>query len=201
MFCVKEGTVEIPAETVVLKAKDYGAKLSAENTIKLAEKKAAQIIEEAKAVYASEKQRGYDEGLQAGNEKIAEMMMDNVTKSLKNFEEFENDMVNIVIQALRKIIGDMDKRELIKSVVHSAMEQVRNQKRVNVIVNPSELEYVKGMLEDILKTFPLVSFLNVESDPRVSSGGCKLETDVGVVDASIETQINSIKRSLEKAVK
>lgn len=201
MLYIKEGTFEVAADTKVLKAGDYSAKLTGEEIIKKAEEKAAEIVEEAQKVYESEKVRGYDEGMAEGNEKISELMIDSVARSVQNFEEFENDIVSIVVQALRKVIGEMDKHELISKVVKNAMEQVRNQKKVTIIVNPSEGDLVNKQVDGLLKEFPLVSFIHVESDARIEVGGCKLETDMGVVDASLATQLESIRRSLEKSIK
>ena len=36
------------------------------------------------------------------------------------------------------------------------------------------------------------------ADRRLSAGGCILETEIGVVDASIEVQLKALERSLAK---
>ena len=38
------------------------------------------------------------------------------------------------------------------------------------------------------------------ADSRLSDGGCILETDVGVVDASIDVQLQAIENSLSKSL-
>jgi len=40
------------------------------------------------------------------------------------------------------------------------------------------------------------TFLDVTADPRMKSGDCILECELGVVDASLETQLKAIEHAL-----
>lgn len=198
---LKEGTFEISPELQILKAGDYVAFVDANQIVEAAKKKAAQIEEDAKKAYEDEKKRGYDQGLEEGNQRISELMIDAVAKSVKNFEDFENDIINIVIQATKKILGELDEKQLISRVVRNALENVRNQKKVTLIINPSQVTVVKEQITNLLAEYPTINFIHIDSDARVKSGGCKLETEMGVVDASLEVQLEAIRKSLVKAIK
>ena len=45
------------------------------------------------------------------------------------------------------------------------------------------------------------SFLNVIMDPRLSPGSCILESELGVLDASLETQLKALSRAFNAKVK
>lgn len=201
MLYVKEGKFDISPEKKIVKAKDYGILLKAKETIAFAQKKAEEIIEAAKQAYEDEKKRGFEEGMAKGNAKISELMIDTIDKSVQNFEEFENDVIKVVIDSVRKVIGDLDKNELISKIVRNALDNVRNQKKVTLIVNPSDAENIKDQIDNLLKEYPSINYIETAADPRVKAGGCKLETEMGVVDASIEVQIEAIKNSLTRAIK
>lgn len=201
MLYLKEGTFEVDPASKILKAGDYSAYLSAEELIALARNKAAGIIRDARKAFDAEKKRGYDEGMEEGNQKISEIMIESVARSVENFSEFENDVIEVVGDALRKILGEIDSDELISKVVKNALATVRNQKKVTVIINPADSEMVHSQINDLLASYPSINTIDILTDGRVGVGGCKLETEMGVVDASLEVQLEAIKKALIKVIK
>lgn len=201
MLYIKEKTYEIDPAKKVLKAEDYSAYLKGHEMIALAKDQAAKIVEDAKQAYEEEKKRGFNEGMEAGNQRISEVMIEAAARSVQNFEEFEDDIIEIISDALKKILGEFDDRDLISRVVKNALSTVRNQKKVTVIVNPSDADTVREKIKEFLALYPGITTIDVLTDVRVSSGGCKIETEIGVVDASLEIQLEAIKKSLAKVVK
>jgi type III secretion protein L len=92
----------------------------------------------------------------------------------------------------------MDDRTLVRKVVKNALTVVRNQKQVTLRVSPGQAEDVKESLNSILADFPGIGFIDVMGDGRIKPGGCILETEIGVVDASVDIQLEAIQQSLEK---
>lgn len=201
MLYLKEKTYEIDPGNKILKAQDYSTYLKGLEMIDLAKDQAAKIVEDAKIAFEEEKKRGFNEGMEAGNQKISEIMIEAAARSVENFEEFENDIIEIVSDALKKILGEFDNRDLISRVVKNALSTVRNQKKVTVIVNPSDADTIRDKLKELLALYPAIATIDVLTDPRVHIGGCKIETEIGVVDASLEIQLEAIKKSLAKVVK
>lgn len=201
MLYLKEQTYEIDPANKVLKAQDYSTYLKGLEMIELAREQAAKIVEDAKIAFEEEKKRGFNEGMEAGNQKISENMIESAARSVENFEEFENDIIEIVSDALKKILGEFDNRDLISRVVKNALSTVRNQKKVTVIVNPGDGDTVRDKVKELLSLYPAIATIDVLTDPRIQAGGCKIETEIGVVDASLETQLEAIKKSLAKVVK
>lgn len=201
MFYLRPEAINIDPSRKVLKADEYATYLNAEEIVRLAEEKAAQIKEDAKIAFENEKQRGFKEGVEEGNQKTSELLLETVDRSVRHFEEFENDVIEVVIKALRKIIGELKEKDLISRVVRTSLEAVRNQKKVTLIVSSEEAPKLREELNQILAEFPSINYIDIEADPRIEPGGCKLETEVGVVDATIETQLEAIRHSLTKAIK
>jgi len=42
--------------------------------------------------------------------------------------------------------------------------------------------------------------LSIETDSEISPGGCRVDSDLGDVDATIETQLETIRQSLSEAI-
>jgi type III secretion protein L len=183
----------------VIKAADYQVYLEAKALIDRAAAEAEAIRAEAAAAREAEKRRGYEEGTAAAKLEAAERMMDTVTGTLDYFSRVEETMVELVIGAVDRVIGALDDRELIRRIVKNALSVVRSQKQVTVRVAPDQAAAVKEQLNDILKPYPSIGIVDIVADGRLSRGGCILESDIGSVDASIEIQLEAIRRAIAKS--
>lgn len=183
----------------VIKAADFSAFLEAEKLLSLAKEHAAGMLVKAKQDYEAEKKRGYDDGLAEGKEKIAEQMIETVSEAVNYFGGLEQKVAEIVTGALKRILGELDSNELILRVVNNALEVARTQKQVTLRVAPSQADFLREKLNEILANFPSINFIDITPDPRLKQGGCILETEMGFVDASVDVQLEAIRKSLLKA--
>lgn len=185
----------------VIKAADYLHYLNAEDIVEQARQQARQIKQAAHAAYEEEKQRGYQDGMLEGKMQMSQQMMDTVSRTVEYFANIEEQVVRTVMLALRKLIGEMDSKDLVVRVVKQALSVVRNQKQVTLRVAPSHVEHVNQEIHRIMAGFPGISFIDVVGDARLDDEGCLLESEIGVVDASIVAQLSAIERSLLNSLK
>jgi type III secretion protein L len=163
-----------------------------------AQRKANEIIEEAKRTKKEEEQRGYADGLETGKQEITNVMMDFVTKSANSFSKLEKDVTEVVKMAIRKIIGKIDKTELIVSVVKNSLQKVKMQKQATLKVAPTEAQLLRDKLLELTSETPILEFLDITADAHLQPGSCILETELGVIDASIPVQLEAVENALEK---
>ncbi len=189
----------IPDQKIV-RAEEYQAYVDAQGIIATAQQQAAKIIVDAKEEYENQKKLGFEDGLMEGRMEMAEKMVDSVIKSVDFFSSLEEQVVDLVVKSLKKIVGEINADDRIISIVRNALAVARTQSKVIVRVCPTEVETVQERLAEIMKPYPAITFIDVVSDSRLATGGCILETDIGVVDASIDVQVLSIERSLSKSL-
>jgi len=194
-FIMKDGRLAVPPETRILKADEYGELLEASKVLAAALALAEQKAREAEEAYEERKREGYEEGLMAGKMEMAERMMEQLISGVEYVERQESVLVEAVIGALRKIVGDMGEEERAAAVVRKALSYVRAQKKVLLRLNPQEAEMVNERLGEILRDYPGLGLVEVAPDARLARGSCTLESEIGVIDASLETQIEAIRRS------
>lgn len=189
--------VPTPAPGVkVLKAADVDTLHDAASLIEAAKAHAAEIEKKAEAVYEERYQQGYEDGVEFGKMENAEKMMETVLASVEFIESIENTVVSVVNQSIRKIIGELDDEERIKRIVGTALNTVRGQQRVTVRVNPSEEPTVSRALAAMTSG----SYLTVVADPRLGPDSCILESELGVVDASLETQLKALEHAFTSKI-
>lgn len=198
---IKKDRFTFPDNKKVIKADEYSIYLEANGIIERAREEANRIIEEAKQVYEAEKKRGYQDGIIAGKMEISEQMISTVSKTVNYFASIEEKVACTVITALKKILGTFDGNELVLKVVRNALSVVQNQQQVTLRVSEEQVEMVKTRINEILSEFPRISFIEVVPDSRLKSGDAILESDIGVVDARVDVQIEAIKKSLMKSFK
>ena len=183
----------------LVKAEEVAAARTAAETVAAAEAEAARIREEAKASYEEEKRRGYEEGLAQGKMEIAEKKLEMLDSSVAYMESVEGRMADIVMKALHKCVEEIGDRELVVQVVRKVMSAViRTQKQVTLKVAPGMGPVVKERLSQILAAYPTVEHLDVVEDDRLKGPACMIETEAGVADGSVESQLAAIERSIKK---
>lgn len=193
---VNDGALKVAPGTRVLKAADYSRMVQAERVLEEAQRQAAGILKAAEKRAAEARDAGYADGIRLAKETSSRYMLGIVNKSREYLSEHEDKVIALVIAVLRKIIGQMDGQEVVVRMVRTAMAVVSRQSQVTVMVAPDKVEGVKARLKDILQPYPRVTEVEVSGDPKLSGGHCVLETRVGRVEASLESQLQSITGAL-----
>jgi len=198
---IKKDVFELPGDRGVIKASEYREAVEAGEVLEKARREAERILEEARGAYEAEKKRGYEEGLEEGKGDIVERMMETVGKTVDYFATVEQTLCDIVLEAVNKIVGELDDGELVLKIVRNALRLVRNQKQVTLRVAQEDLDNVRKRIQEIMGDFPGIDFIDVTPDSRLRANGCVLESEIGVVDASLDVQLEAIRRALTRAIR
>ena len=153
------------------------------------------------------KKSAFEEGYRLGLEK-AEQDVANLKIELKKFMNAKQDVfeyiapdileisVNIAKTIIKKEI-DLDPQVLINTIVDILKTLSKNEPKINIKVKPQYAQFIKDTIENITYQYGIDSKINIIADPSIEEGGCILQTNNGIVDASIDTQIEIIKKTLE----
>lgn len=199
MLLIKKDDFELLATSRLVKAEEIAAICSAKETIEAAEAKAAEILKSAQLAFNTEQQRGYDKGLEDGKREISAKKLALQTESVRFMESVEQKMTDIVIKALRKCITQIGDQEIVIQIVHKLMDaMVRNQQQITLKVAPDMVPVVKSRMEQILADYPTLTYVDVQEDNRLKGTACVIETEAGMADASIDTQLEAIENSIRQ---
>ena len=201
MLLIKKGDFILQSDRRVVKAADVATVRSAADIIAAAEAQAAQIREDAKAAYEEARKKVYDKGIADGKTEIAMQKLDLVDSSVAFMENVEEKMSDIVMKALKSCVAEIGDREMVIQIVRKTMAAViRTQRQVTLKVAPELVETVRARVSELTATFPTIETFDVVEDPRLKGSACVLETEAGVADASVESQLAAIERSLKKHI-
>lgn len=201
MLSLKRTAAEIVLQGPILRAADFAAVVEARDIVARAEAEAERIREEARREYEEQKERGYREGIEQGKAEISERVVSTAGQSAMYFAKLEESLVDVVIKSTRRVVGEFDDRERVERIVGQALGLLRSQKQVKVKVSPGQRDRLQERVQALLAAFPSIEFLDIQADARLPEDGCVLETDLGVIDATVETQLRAIEKALIQSIK
>lgn len=191
------GAITPNPATRLVKAKDYRILVAAETLIADAQRQAETILAEAEREAETRKRQGYEEGLARGKMEMATQMIDTVERTVSYFAQIEDAVVGLVLHALRKILGEFREEELLRRVVRQALQVVHTQHQIKIRVAPEQQTALNQHLSELLAGYKGIGFAEVVADARLGQQDCVLETEIGVVDASLDVQLQALERALQ----
>lgn len=160
------------------------------------------VKEQMKANIEIEKQKSHMEGMQASFEEAKSEVAHEINtlqsiisafadESLNAVSDFEHSLLKLSIKIAEKVINKKieDEDDIVMSVVRNALKTIKDSTEITVLLNPNDLEVLSKYEEFKSYEKRKIKFV---TDERVDSGGCKIHSDWGVIDAQIDTQLEEI---------
>jgi len=201
MLCLENSGVKVVPTAKILKRDEHAFILEGQRILEAARHEAALIRQQAETDAAKKRDEGFLKGQEEGKAKIAEHIVECMGQSAVYFSKVEDVMVDLVMRAVRQVIGEMNQRDVVERLVRRALESTRNESQITIRVSPGQADWIKSRISAIMQTFPKIQFLDVQPDHRLMENGCILETEIGVVDATLETQLKAIEKALIRSMK
>jgi len=82
------------------------------------------------------------------------------------------------------------------TLVREALELAAGSPHVRIGLHPQDFETLRGQIEPLVKSLSRAAHAEIVADPQVTPGGCKLETQHGVIDQQFESQLSRIEEEL-----
>ena len=159
--------------------------------------------EEAENIKQSAFEEGYRRGLEQASTDIAQFK-ENIKTFMgapkEVFEYVAPDILEISVDIAKRIIKkevQSDPQVLVNTIVDVLKTISKSEPKVNIRVRPQSVAFVKDILPNITYEYGIDSKVNIISDPSIEEGGCIFQTNNGIVDASVDTQLEIIKKALE----
>ncbi|WP_347902457.1 HrpE/YscL family type III secretion apparatus protein [Pseudomonas purpurea] len=195
---IKASEVRLAPDQVLLRSADYQDYLTAGELVEVARKRAEEIEQAAHDVYEQQKALGWQAGIEEARKRQATLIQETLLQCHQYYREVEQQMGDVVLQAVRKILQHYDNIELTLQVTQQALSLVSNQKQVILHVQPDQVLEVREQISRVLKDFPEVGYVEVIADARLDQGGCILETEIGIIDASVDGQLGALEAALKQ---
>ncbi|MBX9743330.1 MAG: type III secretion system stator protein SctL [Chthoniobacterales bacterium] len=159
----------------------------------------AAMAQQAKEEFEFQKKKGYEEGLSAGKAAAAAYNVKTVLASLTYFEQSRNQLIQVVINCVRGFVMELPPQERFYQLVGKALEELKQQPRIVLQVNPQDREAVESSLKRLSDLMPTQTMIEVRAREELGPNSCVLESPLGLIDASLESQLAILETSLNEA--
>ena len=181
------------------------AKLDNERMIKEAELRVSEIEHESwQKGYNAGREIGYLEGqgeVRRLIDRLGTILGHAIDVREKIVRESEKQMVELILIISRKVIKDeiIERKEIVINNIREALGRIKDRDRIDIRVNFADLELTTAHKNEIIKMMESLRKVNIYEDTRVDRGGVIIETDVGVIDARISSQLTEIEQAIRDA--
>ena len=159
--------------------------------------------EEADTIKETAAKEGYRAGLEQAESDINALrakIADFISAKKEVFEYIAPDILEISVDIARKIIKkevEQNPQVILDSIVEVMRTISKEESRITVKVNPLQADLVKTELPEYISSMGVEAKITVLPDDTIEEGGCILNTNNGIVDASLDTQLDIIKEALK----
>jgi type III secretion protein L len=174
------------------------AKLQAQQIVNEAQAEAQKIIEtadcERQTILETSREKGYADGLGQWNEILA-----NAWKRSDDFlAQREPALVQLAIRIANKIINAelQTSKETIIGIVRAAVQSAQREKTLVLQINPAHEVQVRTWAESLSSSSRHAPDIRLMVSSEIPEGGCIVESDIGIVDARLETQLQRLEEAL-----
>lgn len=175
-----------------------------------AQEKAQQILAQAKIEAERVRSEAAAQGIAEGREEAKQDLLPSATAlanagqalivlEQKMVSAYTPELVRLALDIAEKMIGKAvaEDPKITASVLERAGQEAVNAKQIRVWLHPADHQALAEIYPQLVKCGEEQGRkIEVVASAEVGRGGCRLETEIGVVDATMPTQLEEIHRQL-----
>jgi type III secretion protein L len=187
----------------VVKQEVFDAGMEAALLLEQAERQVESTREQAKADATVElekaRQAGYEEGLKQWNEAVQAA----VAGRDQYLRDCEPEVVKLAVRIAEKILGEHLKAnpDSIVSIVRETLRGLRQERNLTILVHTSDVEALRDKVKLLEEQAGEDCRIRIKGSSTVAAGGCVIETELGTIDAKLETQLKCLEEVLLRETK
>lgn len=195
-------------EDISERANNYLAvvRQQAEQILQTAKNEAAQIATAAKA-------EGRESALQEARQSLGKTLDEQLATLLPALQQAVQDIRHskavwlthwesqtialataIAERVIRREVANT--QEITVDLIRDALELAMGAGRVTIQLSPRDHEALRDRAENVAKQLGKLGATDIVADPQLSPGGCRVVTEFGVIDHTIEAQLARITEEL-----
>ena len=203
-----------------IRLSDVKSSLNGKNRATPASQRA--LLEQAEETLRAREQAGYERGQRDAeercNHKVEQLQLqwethqraevlrlfERLDKSIQGqlaetFRSLEKHVVLLAAEAAIKLTAGIPiSADMVEACVREAMSLVEQDTELTVALHPDDMALLEQHQSSLLNRSSAFPVLRFRADPKLSRGGCTVETKFGEIDARRETKIELLKKAVNE---
>jgi flagellar biosynthesis/type III secretory pathway protein FliH len=164
----------------------------------------AQARAQAEALKQAAQEEGFAQGREQGKQELlaaaaalAQGVEDLILLERRLVSDLAPNIVRLALEIAEKIIGKaaVEDPEIVASVLDRAKTDIPESRCARVWLHPEDYRLLQEVRPDLLEN-PNGEKLQIVSSEEIGRGGCRVETNMGIVDAALTTQLEEVRDQL-----
>jgi type III secretion protein L len=179
----------------------HEAGAQAEQLLAQAQSQAEALLEDARAQQKDGFARGFEKGHHDGLQTWTTRALEDAAKGQRALDKQRDRLGGLVAMAVERVVEQEDKQALFQRALRSVGKLLQEVPLLTLRVHQSDRDTARRAVDAVLAGVAGGAQIEVVSDTRLESGSCLFESDQGVIDAGLQTQLAAIKRAAVKAAR
>jgi type III secretion protein L len=175
----------------ILKSSEYQDILNAKQTVLQANITAKKIIAAAEQTRQSAYKKGYLQGLEQAQLDSFKQTANLITESIAYLGKIENDITNIILTAIKKIIDSYEPDEIAIQSIKLRVQELAASKQITLRAAPALARALSYRLPEIEHKD---QHINLIADERLDNYQCALESELGIVHLNVDDMIDKLEQ-------
>ena len=145
------------------------------------------------------------EAYEAGHRQAAlewhEQQTGQVIDKAQMLHNMHEKLATIVTAAVERIVHTEQRGALYQRALRSVQGLAQGASTLALRVNEADYEHARAAIESLQALQAHGLRIEVSVDPALKPGGCVFESEVGILDASLQTQLDGLRAAMDRAVR
>lgn len=170
----------------------------AQSIVEAAEARARALEVKAEQSYLDAKERGYQEGFEAGRAQALDEALRLIEQTEQLQESLAKEAAHLALAIAGVVIDEelASKPERVIQIARRALRESVVGESVVLLCNPLDIPQLQSALSEFRRLAGGAA-IAIEQDESIARGGCIVRTEFGEVDASIERLLRNVAERLE----
>ena len=200
---IHSGSIHTHSGKKVIPKEDFSIVMEAKEVLKKAQQEREELLEQTRKECDELKKQAEAQGFQKGLEQFNEQIMGLENSIKTSRHEMQAQILPLVLKASKRIIGEelQTNPETIVNIIQQAIKPITTHQQVKIYVNKADINSVLDQKEELKHRFEKLESLTIEPKKDVTEGSCIIETEVGIINATLENQWRALEAAFETYMK
>ena len=140
--------------------------------------------------------QGLEDGRRQAQQELAQALAGLEAKAAQERDQQRAAVAALALQVARKIIGELPQAERLSALAAHAAQELLPARTLRLHVAPAMVEAVRERVAALAQPATGLVQARVLADPGLGPDACRLETDLGSADASLQAQLDRLASAL-----
>ena len=146
-------------------------------------------------------EKGYEEGMKKAEPvavRMQELLVEIEGLWHHLVKTYEAQIISLIGRVAEKVVlshVSLDHETINRSILQ-AFDVIVEPTRATIEVHPKEIEYIETLKKDFFTQIESLRHVSLIPNASITPGGCRIKTDTGEVDATLESRLNAVRQSI-----